>query len=116
MLVPRQFRPGYEQEGSCRMASFFESMIPLIPRRGASSDQKSVTGLTGLSRSQIYRLMKAGEFPSPYAVGQRKRLWRFSEVAEWMRDLQHPDHDDQRKFYQKQFEGTRKNAKPGRKN
>ena len=38
----------------------------------------------GLSRTTIYRLMRAGAFPAPIRVGQRSVRWPEKEVEEWL--------------------------------
>ena len=39
---------------------------------------------TGLSRSAIYRLMRAGRFPLPIQVGVRAVRWPQSEINEFI--------------------------------
>ena len=39
---------------------------------------------TSLSRSAIYRLMKAGQFPRPVKIGSRAVRWRLSDIEAWM--------------------------------
>jgi len=43
-----------------------------------------VLRLTGLSRSTLYRKIKAGEFPRPVKLGKRAVGWRESEVIAWI--------------------------------
>ena len=43
-----------------------------------------VLGMTGLSRSGVYRAIAAGTFPRPIAHGGRS-LWVLSEVQDWIR-------------------------------
>ncbi|MEL6794651.1 MAG: AlpA family phage regulatory protein [Pseudomonadota bacterium] len=43
-----------------------------------------VEAQTGLKKSQIYALMREGDFPSPVAISQRSRGWPSSEIAEWI--------------------------------
>ena len=38
---------------------------------------------SGLSRSAIYRQMRAGRFPLPYKVGLSSVRWSAREVEEW---------------------------------
>ena len=40
---------------------------------------------TGLGRSALYALMKAGEFPRPLRIGARAVAWLEDEVDEWIR-------------------------------
>ena len=49
----------------------------LIPRG-------EVESRTGLSRSTIYRLMRAGQFPTPIRVGPRAVRWKLSEVNAYL--------------------------------
>ena len=39
-----------------------------------------VMQMTTLSRSQVYALMKAGQFPRPLRVGARAVAWRADEI------------------------------------
>ena len=41
---------------------------------------------TGLSRSQIYRLENAGQFPRRVKLGQAASAWIESEVLQWCTD------------------------------
>lgn len=43
-----------------------------------------VQSLVGLGRSAIYAAIKAGTFPSPYAIGVRARAWDSTEIERWM--------------------------------
>lgn len=43
-----------------------------------------VCSLTGLSRSTLYRLAAAGEFPAPVKITARTSGWPESTVAAWM--------------------------------
>ena len=38
---------------------------------------------TGLRRTQIAELIKAGKFPKPIQIGERTVAWLESEVAAW---------------------------------
>ena len=40
--------------------------------------------LTGMSRSGVYRAMKAGAFPARVAIGVRAVGWRHDEVMRWI--------------------------------
>lgn len=42
-----------------------------------------VLDLVGFSRAKVYRLVKAGDFPSQRKIGHSSR-WLSSEVLEWM--------------------------------
>lgn len=39
---------------------------------------------TGLSRSTIYDLLAAGNFPKPVPVTPSRRAWRSDELAAWI--------------------------------
>ena len=43
-----------------------------------------VQGITGMSRSSIYRLMGEGEFPRPVRVGSTAVRWRASDITGWL--------------------------------
>lgn len=40
--------------------------------------------LTGLSRTQRWRLIQAGKFPIPVPLGPRARGWVAAEVSAWI--------------------------------
>lgn len=42
-----------------------------------------VMRLTGLGRSTIYRLLAAGQFPSPIQLSVRAVGWRRSDLDDW---------------------------------
>ena len=42
-----------------------------------------VKARTGLSRSEIYRRIRAGTFPAPVKLGTRASAWAESEVLDW---------------------------------
>ena len=37
----------------------------------------------GISKSQIYKLVKASEFPKPVKVSERISCWAVAEIEEW---------------------------------
>jgi len=45
---------------------------------------KAVIELTGLCRSNIYRLEAAGAFPARVKLSERTSAWRSDEVNEWI--------------------------------
>ena len=47
-------------------------------------DRREVEARTKLSRSSIYRLMRAQRFPEPVRIGDRKVAWREAEVREYL--------------------------------
>jgi prophage regulatory protein len=42
-----------------------------------------VKARTGLSRSELYRRMAAGDFPQPVKLGMRASAWPAHEVSAW---------------------------------
>lgn len=44
---------------------------------------KQVQDVVPLSKSQIYRLMKTGDFPKSVKLGVRRVAWREDEVRQW---------------------------------
>ncbi|MDW3136300.1 AlpA family transcriptional regulator [Vibrio sp. 1288] len=48
---------------------------------------EEVRNLTALSRSAIYRKMKAKEFPQTVNLGDRSVAWVEEEVRSWIHDL-----------------------------
>jgi len=47
---------------------------------------KELLELTGLSRTTIWRMEKAGTFPKRVSLGEVSVGWRWSEVNEWMKE------------------------------
>ena len=43
-----------------------------------------VEAATGLSRSSLYRLAAAGQFPRPIQLGPRAVGWRWAEILAWI--------------------------------
>ena len=43
-----------------------------------------VKARTGLSRSEIYRKVALGDFPSPIKLGERASAWPEHEVTAWI--------------------------------
>lgn len=54
---------------------------------------KRVTGMTGLSKTTIYRMLREGTFPKPVMVG-RRALWPVSRVHAWARKQVEADPDE----------------------
>lgn len=46
---------------------------------------RAVKAATGLGKTSIYALIRAGAFPRPVKLGEQARAWPESEVAEWQR-------------------------------
>jgi prophage regulatory protein len=49
--------------------------------------RKQVEELAAISRASIYRLIKAGKFPAPVALGTGSVRWRLSDVTAWQQSL-----------------------------
>ena len=52
------------------------------PRRFLT--ERTVTELTTLHRTQIARMVRAGAFPKPVYVSERRKAWPEAEIAAWM--------------------------------
>ena len=48
---------------------------------------RQVEEITGLSRSSIYRRMKAGEFPRRVKIGSTAVRWNEGEIVAWLESL-----------------------------
>lgn len=48
---------------------------------------EQVTELTGLSRTSVWRLERAGEFPSRVRLSPNRVAWRADELQEWVEGL-----------------------------
>jgi prophage regulatory protein len=44
----------------------------------------SLCQLVGLSRSTIYRLLKARQFPSPIKIGEKAVGWDIIDIENWI--------------------------------
>ncbi|MFL1391346.1 helix-turn-helix transcriptional regulator [Pseudomonas tritici] len=55
-----------------------QSVSPLLLRL------PSVCTLVGLSKSQIYRLIRAGEFPAGISLGANSVAWPADQVQIWV--------------------------------
>ena len=45
---------------------------------------RQLTAMVGLSRSTIYRLVKAEQFPKPIRIGISSLAWRMDEIHKWI--------------------------------
>jgi prophage regulatory protein len=45
---------------------------------------RSIIEMTGLKRSTIYALAKAGRFPRPFKLSERSSAWSENAIREWM--------------------------------
>lgn len=62
------------------MASTLHHYTPALLRLPA------VCNLVGLSKSQIYRLIRAGEFPTAVHLGANSVAWPAERVHAWITD------------------------------
>lgn len=46
--------------------------------------RSAVEAATGLSRSSIYAMMDAGDFPRPIRIGKRAVAWPQSVIEDWL--------------------------------
>jgi len=46
-----------------------------------------VTARTGLSRTTLYRMIKAGAFPAPRQISYRAVAWVESDITAWVEGL-----------------------------
>lgn len=50
-------------------------------------DRAQVTQRTSLKRESINRMARAGEFPQPIRLGERRRVgWIEAEIEQWIQD------------------------------
>lgn len=47
-----------------------------------------VLELTNIGRTSLWKLEKAGKFPSAVTTGTTLKLWKFSSVQEWIKNLE----------------------------
>ena len=69
-----------------------------------------VERLTGLSRSEIYRRIKEGEFPQPFQLGIRAVAWTQSSIEEWQDECQAAGWDPNRNLIRSADHGSDKCA------
>lgn len=48
-------------------------------------DWAQVGRLTGLGRSTVWRMRKAGDFPEPALLSNRRVAWRERDIVAWIR-------------------------------
>ncbi len=65
------------QDTATEHALLAEQLVPL----------RIVCGVTGLSRSTVYRMVAAGAFPKPVKISQARVAWREREVHAWLASL-----------------------------
>ena len=69
-------------EGSDRRIRSDNSAPPETEERILRYDE--ITEITGLSRTTIWRYVRAGLFPPPRCLGPNSVGWLASEIASWM--------------------------------
>lgn len=71
------------------LASIQGQTKPPAPAPSNQSDRilrtQEVTEMTGLSRTSIWRLERAGKFPARVPLSAGSVGWRLSDVSEWIR-------------------------------
>lgn len=45
---------------------------------------QEVLAQLGISKSTLYRLIKAGKFPKPFKLGMRLNAWRVETIEYWL--------------------------------
>ena len=61
-----------------------ETVIPSVPALERLIGRKEVLILIGISNATLWRWIKAGRFPAPLKIGQKKVAWRSSVLAHWI--------------------------------
>lgn len=46
--------------------------------------EKSVAEITTFSRATINRKVAMGEFPKPFWISKRRKVWKESDIIAWM--------------------------------
>ena len=46
--------------------------------------EKSVAEITTFSRATINRKVASGEFPKPFWISKRRKVWKESDVSGWI--------------------------------
>jgi prophage regulatory protein len=49
---------------------------------------KEVQAITGLPKSSLHNMARAGTFPAPLKLGARAVAWRESDVQAWVENLE----------------------------
>jgi len=52
--------------------------------------ERQVLDLVSFSRSTLWRLVRAGEFPGPYKLSDGITVWRADEVYQWVETRTRP--------------------------
>lgn len=46
----------------------------------------TVCATVGLSKSQVYRLIRSGQFPAPVRIGANSVAWSAQQVDQWVHE------------------------------
>jgi len=49
---------------------------------------KEVQAITGLPKSSLHNMARAGSFPAPLKLGARAVAWREADVQDWIENLE----------------------------
>jgi prophage regulatory protein len=60
-------------------------MEPSKPTQTRALRIAGVLDKVGVSRSQLYRLIKQGDFPAHFHLGPRTVVWNESDIDAWLR-------------------------------
>ena len=59
-------------------------------RRDRALDQRQIITYLGISRTQFWRVRRAGDFPTPLHLSQGICRWRRSQLQEWLQRKERP--------------------------
>lgn len=65
------------------MKAHFDSWRP-DPNRDHIYREPNVVEVTGLSRSTIWRRIRAGDFPPPIRLSPGTKGWKASDIQQWI--------------------------------
>jgi prophage regulatory protein len=60
------------------------SMRSVLPKTGFVRQSQLVPDVLPFSSATLWRLVKAGKFPSPVRLSDRITAWRIEDVRAWM--------------------------------
>jgi prophage regulatory protein len=76
--------------------------------------RRTVLDLTGLSCANLYRFVRAGNFPRPVRLGKNSVGWRSSDVQAWIASRPEVDPDDRPATPNAKSRASSKNRKASR--
>jgi prophage regulatory protein len=53
-------------------------------------DQRQIINYLGISRTQLWRVRRAGGFPTPLHLSQGISRWRLSQLQDWLQQKEQP--------------------------